>query len=357
MRALTVVAVLTLAALAARLYLAAAFFGNFDQESYEIVARIVRSGGNVYAETPRYNYSPLWSFVLAGMDAVAQALRVEMHTVVRTTLTLVDLVLAALIAAVAARAGGAPATAFARYFANPVAILIVGYHGQFEDLAAVPLLAAMLVASGPAIVVWALTTASLLVKHIVLFSAWTVLFYRFAPTPRSLGGAMRALAPFVAAGLAGLVVATTFVPYWSDASERIVGNVIKYRGLPDRYGVSAFLPQEVAFALFVPLMAMLPVVARDVLRYDLLRAVRLSSIALLVLIPGIGEQYFLIPVIFGAAGGGAMFWAYSAAATLFLLASPNNVHLIDIAPPWQVVWIVSVMWLGTELIAAARRRR
>ena len=39
---------------------------NFDYESYCIVSDIVVSGGNVYAETSRYNYGPVW-FNILGM--------------------------------------------------------------------------------------------------------------------------------------------------------------------------------------------------------------------------------------------------------------------------------------------------
>ncbi|MGH7862213.1 MAG: hypothetical protein ACREOS_08220 [Candidatus Dormibacteraceae bacterium] len=43
----------------ARLYLATSFYGNYDEDSYFIVARIMLAHGNVYAETFRYNYSPV----------------------------------------------------------------------------------------------------------------------------------------------------------------------------------------------------------------------------------------------------------------------------------------------------------
>ena len=33
---------------------------NWDLASYQTVAQIVDAGGNVYAETERYNYGPLW---------------------------------------------------------------------------------------------------------------------------------------------------------------------------------------------------------------------------------------------------------------------------------------------------------
>ena len=37
---------------------------NFDFDSYLIVAKIVDSGENVYASTGRYNYGPVWFYIL-----------------------------------------------------------------------------------------------------------------------------------------------------------------------------------------------------------------------------------------------------------------------------------------------------
>ena len=50
-----------------RIAVAAGFRGNFDTQSYLIAVQGVVSGQNVYALTERYNYSPLWSFVVAGV--------------------------------------------------------------------------------------------------------------------------------------------------------------------------------------------------------------------------------------------------------------------------------------------------
>jgi hypothetical protein len=38
---------------------------TYDMQSYNIVGKIVNSGGNVYRETTRYNYGPLW-FLIVG---------------------------------------------------------------------------------------------------------------------------------------------------------------------------------------------------------------------------------------------------------------------------------------------------
>src|SRR5262245_58022876 len=50
-----------------RISLAAGFRGNFDTQSYLLVVRAVESGQNVYAATNRYNYSPVWSWIVTGL--------------------------------------------------------------------------------------------------------------------------------------------------------------------------------------------------------------------------------------------------------------------------------------------------
>ena len=50
-----------------RIAVAARFRGNFDTQSFLIVVRGVLSGQNIYALTDRYNYSPVWAFVAAGV--------------------------------------------------------------------------------------------------------------------------------------------------------------------------------------------------------------------------------------------------------------------------------------------------
>ena len=64
------VAMVILAGTIIRLILAGAVFGNFDMDSYEIVVGIVHKGGNVYAETDRYNYSPVWFMVLLALKRI-----------------------------------------------------------------------------------------------------------------------------------------------------------------------------------------------------------------------------------------------------------------------------------------------
>jgi hypothetical protein len=343
------VSVALLVGVGLRLFLAVAFEGNFDQVSFETVAGIVRRGGNVYAETTRYNYTPVWAMLLAGFDVFAQTVGLPLHVVVRSALTVVDVVNAILIGRIGlAYAGTSVSRGFATYLLNPVAILVVGYHGQFETLAAMPLLLA--VSLGPAcgragaLGRWLLGTISLVIKHILIFHVWVLFWYSFSR--RTLPRALL---------LTVVVFAAAFVPYLSGGgAEGIVQNVFLYSGLPGLYGLGTFLPRAVAVLGFVAVMAAVPVASQRA-GASLAAAMRLSAVALLATVFGIGEQYFLIPIIFSSAFGGRWFWLYTCAATLFLLASPNNVGVIALPPLWNLVWLAAVAWLVALLYVSARR--
>jgi hypothetical protein len=325
-----------------RLWLAASFAGNYDETSYEIVAEIVRRGGNVFAETARYNYTPLWAWILFALSSLADSFALPLHTVVRSFLTLIDLGNAVLIAEISGSIGiGRKSVAFAAYALNPVLIMLVGYHGQFETFALFPLVLAVWLqlrsfkrqSSGLA---WALATIAIVIKHIVLFSSWTLVVYTF-----------RRLWTLAIAFAASLVVfALTFVPYLEDGRQGIWTHVFRYRGYPGLYGTSTFVNYQLAEVLFLLGMVGLPLVARGLLRLSLVDAMEFSGVALLVLIPGISEQYFLIPVVFGSVRRCPWYWVYTAIAAVWFLYSPNNVHVLPVAlVSFSLLWIAAAAWL------------
>ncbi|HXI18107.1 MAG TPA: hypothetical protein VNM48_17215, partial [Chloroflexota bacterium] len=127
-------AAIGLLGLGVRLWLAASFHGNFDQDSYALVVEALRGDGDMYG-TLRYNYSPLWAYGLLTLDTIAVAVGMPFHVLVRGFLSLVDVGNACLIYRLARHESGAgrwrPVVSFGAYTLNPLAILITGYHGQF----------------------------------------------------------------------------------------------------------------------------------------------------------------------------------------------------------------------------------
>lgn len=119
-------------ALALRLILAFTTRGNYDVRSYELVKGIAQRSGNVYAETHRYNYSPMWYYILRTMPD-------PIHVSARVLVSVADVCNGLLIGILAG------AKARAAYLLNPLSILLVGYGGQFETLAIMPILIALVV--------------------------------------------------------------------------------------------------------------------------------------------------------------------------------------------------------------------
>lgn len=341
-----------LAGLGLRSWLAWGPYGNYDQTSWGLVAEIAARGGNVYAETSRYNYGPAWFLLLELFRGAAAATGWPLHFVVRGFLTLADAGNAILIGLLAREVGARSAGAGALVYAlSPVAILVVGYHGQFDNLAALPLLAATLLTlrarGAPRLApVWALATLALCIKHLCLFSVWMLLVY-------AAGGVKKAAVP-MAGSLA--VFGAQFLPWLAGGAAGIVRNVLRYSGIPRPYGLTTILPRGVAAVVFVAVLAALPVLARGPLKLGLTRAMELSAVALMTFIPGTGEAYFIVPAIWGAPHASAGYWIFSAVAYLFLLTGPNNLQAIPIPPPWNAVWLSLVLW-GVLLIRKARLAR
>lgn len=367
--------------LAARLFLAITFYGNFDQDSYDLVAGLMLQGKNVYVETARYNYAPVWAYILEALARIAIHYHAEYHIVVRGFLTFVDVGVAAVIGMIAARLRpGSGRFAFSAYLLNPVAILLVGYHGQFENLAMLPMLLAVYLTTGKhrtrssTLVIWLLATASLLTKHLVVFSIWMFFVYVF--TERRY---------LVAMALSVISFLLSFTPFLPSGLNGIIRNLILYGELSSSYG-TGLLPVAMSdlFALFhhatdgrlgailiggandvdrlllVGVMGALPFLAKRWLKLSLIDALELSTVALLSLIYIFGEQYFILPVIVGSIRRSRAYWAYSTVTTLLLFTSPVNIHLIDL-PYGQfylaanVVWLSLLVWFGSVAINARHR--
>jgi hypothetical protein len=332
-----------------RLWLASSYYGNFDEASFELTAEIMRRGGNVYVETFRYNYTPIWSYILLALSYGSDWLGLPFHVVSRSFLTGVDLINALLIGRIAAQTFAAnPRIGAARYWLNPVAILLVGFHGQFENLAALPLLLAVWLSTRSGdrprtVWLWLLGTLALLIKHNTIFGVWMLFAYidnRWR----------RASLMFV---LSMCVFLLSFVPYLPVGLTGIVNNVLLYRGATS-YGFGQLLPPILSMPLFAGGMLLLPVLTKRLLKIALPQAIGVSFVGLLTLTFGIGNQYYILPVIFGSISGGLGYWIYSLATTLLLLNSPHNLALLSLPPLHNVVWLITAGWFVSYFIPRAR---
>ena len=354
----SVLAVGFLLALAMRaLYLFSSHEKNWDLDAYREVVGVLESGGELYRDTPRYNYSPVWSIVLRGLSALSRAAAAPLEKGVGALLLLADVATAWLVFRIARDVLGRPPEAAAAaallFFANPVSVFATGFHLQFDNLAVFFLLAAVWSISATparparnaATVVF--LSASLLFKHVTYFHP--LLFVR---TRQRTGVTLLAgLAPYA-------LFFASFLPYMGSASS-VYERVFAYRSLGETYGAAALLdlpgvPRWAPTALFVTAAGVGLVLFR---RLEVGRASLLLFLLLLVFLPGVVQYYFVWPIALGALYGGAGYAVYTLAVSSFFLGSPDGLALpLTHLPGWHGVWWATVLWLLLELRTLAREK-
>lgn len=119
-------------------FLSAQLGANFDFDSYCIVKDIVKNGGNVYAETTRYNYGPVWFYTLHFLDLIPF---LSFRCALVGFLSLCDGIMAAILWKAKLKL---PALLF---LLSPIAIYISGMHNQFDNFAVLFALCASLLLS------------------------------------------------------------------------------------------------------------------------------------------------------------------------------------------------------------------
>jgi hypothetical protein len=313
---------------------------NFDLESWKLFSDLVRNGKNVYAETYRNPYGPIWAYLCAGAGYVqahffgSESL-VGFHRLLALFLSMVDVAIAVLLARRYSLGIGA------LFLVNPVSLLITGFHTQFENLAILLALAACLTLQGKeagslARYGAAMTAlgVSLVVKHILVFlPLWFLLRSGASRRERALS-----LLPFA-------VFAASFLPFVGD--ERGLEGVIEHVLMYDSFHLDGFFPRLVG--AFVPLPAIelafawVPVFSGFKLVW--LAAMMLTGfavqsrshteqllvylVAVVAFSSAIADQYLTIPM-----AACAVYWRrwpvwwYAGVSTIYLASSQSNIGML-----------------------------
>jgi hypothetical protein len=343
-----------------RIAVAARFRGNFDTQSFLIVVQGVLSGQNIYSLTDRYNYSPAWALLATGVWK-ASASNVGTFVLLLGLLQIAaDGASTGLLVGIGRRrlalSGDEARRRALLFFSNPVSVLISCAHGQFDGLAILFLLGALLGAASPRSKVRqagvaAMLCVSLLLKHVALFHP--LLFSR----RRVRGGLPDALvlAPYA-------VFAASFLPYAAALAE-IVDHVFLYggrlgsRALQKPGGLQAFVsPAELPSVLF-PLVLLFAVagILWMTRQWELSRACLALFLVLLCFSPSWAVQYLVWPAALGALFPTAGYGIFTLAAALYHSSAPES-----LAIPWPVratplgTWVAALFWLGSEILRARR---
>jgi hypothetical protein len=334
-----------------RITVAAQFRGNYDSQSFVYAADAAAHGENVYAKTNRYNYSPLWAYVLGALWLAAAPNTSVFVLLVGLLQIVIDVISAFVLFRIAERRLGLSADSARRvallFFSNPISVLVSGAQGQFDGASVLCLLGALYAAtdSVPAQnrgrVVGFLTLANL-VKHSTAFHP--LLFWRRV-RPGGLSDVQVAV-PYA-------VFFVSFLPF-AAAGPAIVRNVFLYsagveRGAARAGGLQRFTAVAGSRVVF-PLVFGLAVawIVWATRRSPLVKACLVLSLGLVVFLPSYGPQYLVWPVALASLFPSALLGLYSTAGALW--HSSESLQL-----PWPIrvdpyaAWVVAAGWFALEM--------
>jgi hypothetical protein len=319
------VAFLAVLGVLARYYMA--FLGhNYDLESWQIVAKLVNEGKNVYVHTWRYPYAPLWCYILSFLDIMAGHLPhpyFDFRHLVALFLSLMDVGIFIILF----RKRGLLASLF--FLFSPVSVLITGYHSQFDNLAIlVALLGALILERGErgaeglslveAFCFAFILALSLTIKHVfIFFPIWMAL--------RSGKFSHRALfvtVPYV-------IFLASFIPFWAEGSGYIIHRVFLYRSFDNGVFYELFVPKIVHLLIsrqgfFYIMLGAMAVVHR---RKEAFESMIYYCAVILIFSSAIANQYLAIPLIFLAVKRNSFGIAYNIAGGMFLLVHKFGLNM------------------------------
>jgi len=293
---------------------------NYDIESWKIAADIMAHGGNVYGETGRYNYGPIWFYILHGLNQYVGGGFGELIAFrwkVAAFLTGVDIAIFLFLL----RIYGVWVACL--FFLNPISIIITGYHSQLDSLAVLlALLAAWVIERyKTSLGFWTglgLLGLSLSTKHILFFfPIWLAIKqdrwrYKLASV----------LVPYS-------IFLVLFVPFWSGGSEGIINNVFLYRSFNNAPFWHVFTPQFVytvipPVILFFTSLFLLGLYWRS---KNILESMNLYLIAVVVFSSAVANQYLTIATPAIATQWNWAYGVFTAFTSLFLLVDWAGLHL------------------------------
>jgi len=328
-----------------RLYLSYVFYGNFDMESYELVSNIVLKGQNVYNETLRYNYSPIWFNVLGFLKLVTLKLsNISFHFVVRGFLTIIDvltLVVLVSLSKLENLSNNQIIIVCIFFFLSPVSYLLTGYHGQFENFAILFILLGIYIYKKSQnrtcfskVISWIFLTMAVIIKHDTLADAIIGINNLFK----------RKIYVIFFIVLTGLSFILVFIPYLSVGKQGIIQNVFLYNSREATYGITAVANLPLLKYLFIVALILYPFIIKN---REFIIQFLLGALFFLTFTTGIGIQYFIFPIAFSSLRSSNWFLLYSFITSIVLLGLSENLglpgfNLININAIWMCVlfWFV-----------------
>jgi len=290
---------------------------NYDLESYKIVVNLVEQGQNVYAGTFRYNYGPVWFHLLHLLAVLAGHDAATFRNLLIGFLTAADIGIAWVLWRKFSR------LAAIYFFLNPVSIIITGYQNQFENVALLLGLWAVIQFGDDvdqpvnrrkyfALILLGL---SLMTKHILFaFPLWLAV--------KQTGRRQKAIVLLVPVAIFLL----GFVPYWPAGHAGIIEHVFKYQSLGNAYCYRLLMPTLVQATLDPKIFWFLILVWFACLcrRQSPLDSLLMYTCVMLAATPATTNEYLAIPLVFTSVVVNVFTVAYIVIATCHLSAGGDG---------------------------------
>ena len=311
------------------------------------IAERTEAGERLYQDTP-YHFPPPWAWVLISIHRLARP-GFEFGPALRIFLNAIDAATAILLFRLAKlERAASPRAATLLFLLNPVGVWVSSVQGQFDNLAVLFLVAALLAfrgrtrdpsASRVSEGVW--LGLSIAAKQVTVFHPllWV----------RDRRGVLTA-------GLAYTGVLLFFLPYaqqWRAIGEKL----LIYGSVPRSYGFSELVLADSRWAPVVGALDALAGVAAALWlsRFPRARASLAVFLVLLLFAPGLGAQYLVWPVALGSLFVSWRYLLFTGASMMWILGSHFGVPG---SGRWMghLVWFSVALWLAGELrtLLAAR---
>jgi len=294
---------------------------NYDMRSWFIVADITSHGGNVYAETDRYNYGPVWFMVIHLLDLISGGHHEVLRYLIAGVLSLADL---GIFFFLIRFSGPVPAVIF---LLNPVSIIITGYHCQFDNVAVLLGLWSVFLLGDNfetpvnrrkflGLLVLGL---SLVTKHIFfVFPVWLAV--------KQKGFWQKTVVVVVPAACFLL----SFAPYWGHARQGIMDNVFSYHSNSSNLFYQYFVPKLAqdcfgSNTVWYGLLALFAFFCRTKSAFE---SLLIYTGVLVAFSPATSNQYLAIPAALAAVFMNVPFGLYFLVATYHLCADVNGPHFV-----------------------------
>ncbi len=192
--------------------------GNYDLESFELTADIILNGDSVYASTSRYNYGPIWAYWLGTLKFLASIgggyNKTLFHSYIVVTLFIAEL---ALLKSV--KKQGYSDIACLILLFNPISIILIGHHSQFDIIAlALGYIAYQKLIKQQMLAGLIILGLSFSIKHLLVFLPLLMLFNQEIKLKNRL----------LILVIPALIFGLSFLPFASDLVE-IKKNVLSYQ--------------------------------------------------------------------------------------------------------------------------------